>query len=335
MFIFVTLKIYLPMKKSLLFVSLALLFIGTANAQLQVPNDGFETWKPDGISGALNPNSGSGSSSWWDFNMFNSPFLGSSPVSVFRESTTVYSGTYSAKIVSVALTHNSDSLVNTYNYGILDTMGIMVTATVTESFSGAAVTLGIPFTNPITEFDFYYQYAPNGTDTASCSVQLWRHVGSKRKIIGAGLFVTHSTVSSWTLGQAHITYDTVCAPDSILILFNATSNYIKPKAGSILYVDSANAINAGINEINAPSANVDIYPNPASSQVNFRISAAGSEQGHTIQVYDITGKMVNSYPVANNHATINTSTYNSGLYFYQLYDKDGQQLSVGKFSVVK
>jgi hypothetical protein len=323
------------MKKSLLFVSLVLLFIGKANAQLQVPNAGFETWHADGISGALNPNHGSGDSCWWDFNMFNSAFLGSSPVSVFQENSIVYSGLHSAKLVSVALTHASDSLVNTYNYGILDTMGIMVTATVTESFSGAAVTLGIPFRNRITEFDFYYQYVPNGIDTASCGVQLWDYVHGKRKIIGSGKFVTHTAVASWTLAQVHITYDTVCTPDTILILFNATSNYSKPKAGSIFYVDSANAINAGIDELNAPTANVTVYPNPASSEVNFRISASGSEKGYAIVVYDITGKMVGTYAVANNMATINTSTYNSGLYFYQLHDKNGVQMNVGKFSVVK
>jgi len=324
------------MKKSLLFVSAVLLFIASASAQTQVPNTGFEKWTPDAISGAKNPNAGSGSDGWWDFNMFSSPFLGSSPVSVFQENTTIYSGLHSAKLVSIILTHTSDSLINTYNYGIRDTMGIMVLANVNESFSGAAVKLGIPFTKKITEFDFYFQYTPTGTDTASCNIQMWHYSSGKRNIIGGGKFVTHGITSSWTLAQVPIIYDSLTSvPDSMLILINATSNF-KPQAGSIMYVDSANGfIPSGIDEINVPSANVTVYPNPASSEVNFHVTSSGSEVGYGIKVYDLTGKQIDTYPVVNKLTTINTATYNSGLYFYELYDKNGAQLKVGKFSVVK
>ncbi len=253
-----------------------------------------------------------------------------------EENTIVKSGSHSAKIVSVALDSTSYSYIQAYNYGILDTMGLLVTANVNESFSGAAVKLGIPFTSPVTEFDFYYQYFPTATDTASCTIQMWHRIGGKRKVIGAGRFVTHGTTGSWTLAQVPIVYDTACAPDSIFIMFDAASPYRKPQVGNVFYVDSLNAFIApnGIDELGTSSSNVEVYPNPASSEVNFRVSASANA-ARGIQVYDITGKKIDTYPVTNNKATINTSTYNSGLYFYQLFDKDGVQMKVGKFSVVK
>ena len=70
------------------------------------------------------------------------------------------------------------------------------------------------------------------------------------------------------------------------------------------------------------------------SRADTRLPASANA-ARGIQVYDITGKKIGTCPVTNNMATVNTSTYNSGLYFYQLFDKDGIQMNVGKFSVVK
>ncbi|HXB10693.1 MAG TPA: T9SS type A sorting domain-containing protein [Bacteroidia bacterium] len=326
------------MKKSLLFVGLASLLSFTASAQTQVPNTGFENWYSDGIAPSTKQPTKNGMDGWWDFNMFNQALLGGSPVSVFEENTTVYSGAHSAKIVSVALDSTSYSYIQAYNYGIMDTMGLLVTANVNESFSGAAVKLGIPFTKRVTEFDFYYQYFPTATDTASCNIQMWHYSGGKRNVLGAGRFVTHGTQNSWTLAKVSIVYDSSIThnPDTIMIMLSAASIYRKPQVGNIFYVDSLNAFiaPAGIDELAKSSASVEVYPNPASSEVNFRVTAS-ADAARGIQVYDITGKKIGTCPVTNNMATVNTSTYNSGLYFYQLFDKDGIQMNVGKFSVVK
>ncbi len=115
----------------------------------------------------------------------------------------------------------------------------------------------------------------------------------------------------------------------------SSSSFFKPIPGSVLYIDGASVV-MGVNDLNAPSANVNVYPNPTSGDVNFNINpSAGSVTGYGIEVYDITGKKVNTYKVSNNHTTINTDAYNAGLYFYQLFDQNGTQLKVGKFSVVK
>lgn len=90
----------------------------------------------------------------------------------------------------------------------------------------------------------------------------------------------------------------------------------------------------GINNIvDGQHDNVNLYPNPANSEVN--LSVTGQFQATYVEVYDITGKAMGTYPVRNNFLTINTQAYSSGLYIYKLLDETGVQLNIGKFSVAK
>lgn len=316
------------MKKYLL--ALATILVGAISSNAQLVNPGFETWSPDPLnSSALDPNSGGSTSMGWQcFNLLSSSFLGSSPISVFQ-STNAHGGTYSAKIVTVKLTTTSYGYVS--SYGVPDTMGMVLTGT----FSGTSIKVGIPFTQRIAQFQFYYEYAPNGTDTASCSVVLSHFSGGKRNTLGAGIFKTPATASAWTQGTVNIYWDSLSGnPDTITVVFSSSSLSPggKPKLGSTLYVDDASVV-TGINELNAPSTNVNVYPNPASDNVYFNIS--GNDMGSYVNVYDMTGKQINSYAIRNNRANISTQYYNAGLYFYQIYDKSGSLMKTGKFSIVR
>jgi hypothetical protein len=322
------------MKKHLLLLSAAaLLFVGTANAQ--IPNPGFETWSPDLVNGGVkNPNTSDANAGWQTLNLFTSPFLNSNPQSVFQDSTIVHSGKYACKIVSVVLNANEYKDVKAFIPH--DTMGIVVSGTITAT---PAFKLGVPYTSRPVSFNFFYQYFPQSAsgkpDTAFCTVVLSRSPGGVRHTIGAGITMLNAA-ASWTMGTVSIVYDSGWSTpiDTITVLFSSSS-FHKPVPGSILYVDDASGL-MGINDLHAPSANVNVYPNPASNSVNFNIASAnGSVAGYSIEVYDITGKKVNAYRVTNSLTTVNTDAYSSGLYFYQLFDQSGAQLNVGKFSVVK
>jgi len=334
--IFVSLKIFF-MKKYLLFlfvVSFAL-SINIAKAQVPIVSDSaddFEVWADDPLgAGVKDPNTGNaGIPGWQCLNSLASPIFGTptSPVSVFQDSTIVHKAKYACKIVSVVLNSTGYSYVK--SFAPHDTVGVVFLGAVTSG--NPPIILGVAFPHRVTSFSFWYQYIPatkSGIpDTASCNVVLTHY----HHQIGQGSVLINA-MGTWAKQVVNITYDSATTPDTLNILFSSSSLY-KPLPGSILYIDDAGTpLNPqGINEVQAPSAAVDVYPNPASNKVNIRISG---ENAYGVEVFDITGKKINTYSVKNSAAAINTETYCPGLYIYQLYDKDGTLIKVGKFSVVQ
>jgi len=319
------------MKKSLLIV--ASLLIGAYTSNAQIINPDFETWSTDAlVASAKDPNLGSGSTGWWDFNMLNSSFAGSSPVSVFRDSVSPspYSGKYYAKITTVALTTTSYNAVKAY--GIPDTMGIVMTGNITGGLSGVKVKTGEPWGNRLTQFNFYYQYTPSGVDTASCSVVVSSTSGSTRTTLGAGQLKISKAASTWTLGTVNMTYIAAGLPDTIVVTFSSSSLQSKPQVGSTFLIDGVSTVD-GVNEISVAPASVSVYPNPATNEVHFNITSSGITS--YISVFDMTGQKVSTVDTHNNFATLNSSQLASGLYFYQLYDKAGSLMKTGKFSISK
>jgi len=336
------------MKKYLLFLVVAYaVIINSAKAQYIIPNtpgtppgvnqDGFETWANDPLSNIKDPwDNNSSQAQWQCLNILASSLFGNSPQSVFQDSTTVHGGKYSCRIVSVVLNATGYSYVKSFLPH--DTVGVVLGATITFNPSPNIVP-GLPF-NPSHRIDsliFYYQYAPQNNsithkpDTAYCSVT----VTHRHNVIGGGLLSMNSTSGNWVKAMVPILYDSGAGhnPDTIDILFSSSSLYA-PVPGSTLIIDDGQAV-MGINDnINAVKANVDVYPNPASTQVNFKVSGSGIN-AYGIEVYDITGKKISTNAVKDNMASINTSTYASGLYIYQVYDKSGALMNVGKFSIDK
>jgi hypothetical protein len=321
------------MKKHLLILAVAAfsLSISTAKAQIiSASEDAMETWHTDPVNpGANDPNSGSpGVPSWQCLNPLSGAITGASPVSTFEENTIVHGGSHSCKLTSVQLTTSSYAYVKSFLKH--DTCGLVMSGTITAA---PAFKLGVPFAGGrITQFSFWYQYFPatgaGKPDTASCSVVLTHYTGTTN-IIGQGQLLMNSA-GSWTHGTVNITYSMAGSPDTIIVVFSSSS-YYKPVPGSILYIDDITTP-AGINEVNGAATQVDVYPNPASTEVNFRVTG---ENTHSLEVFDITGKKVNTYAVKDNEASVNTASYPAGLYLYQLKDKDGNMVKVGKFSVAR
>src|ERR1700722_19996325 len=169
------------MKKHLLALATILIGASSVNAQFQLINPDFATWTHTAASAPFypqsfdDPNSGIGSNGWWEFNPFTTALIGTSPsVSVFKDSTVVYPGDkYSCKITSVVLSTTSYGYVKSFIPH--DTTGILLTGNF--STSAPYIHLGLPTTNRLVSFSFYYQYAPASTgasipDTAFCSIRL-------------------------------------------------------------------------------------------------------------------------------------------------------------------
>jgi len=190
---------------------------------------------------------------------------------------------------------------------------------------------GIPFAfRPDTLF-FYYQYTTNSSDTASLTIGLKNDTSV---VLSIGAYI--DTASAWTIGYFVITpwYFNSSTPDTLLLQFNSSSHV--PKKGSILHLDSVYfgySPVAGIKEISQNPISVNVFPNPATEQINF--TSDKDLTGYNLNVYDISGKMVLSKVFDNSANNINTSRLSGGTYIYRISDKQQQLLNEGKFSIQK
>jgi len=97
---------------------------------------------------------------------------------------------------------------------------------------------------------------------------------------------------------------------------------------------------AGVENITAEIAANTVgrtYPNPASSEVNLDLNLGGNNDV-TVQVYDLTGRVVMSedkgYMSKGNHTLkINTAALVKGMYIYRV--NIGTETSTGKFTIIK
>lgn len=323
------------MKKSLLLLSAIAITcsLGRLNAQTII-NPCFDNWTHTSAGGFNpvpydDPNPGLNQNGWLTLNVTSSSLLGSSPVSVFKDSTTPspYAPCkYSARIVTTQLSHATNVMIAKY---LPDTIiGLLAAG---QEQSTPKLIFGYPFTTRITQLSFYFQYSPVGTDTAAARVNLKSKYGH---VLGAGIFTVSANTSSWTLGTVNVTYDSATGtPDTINVVFSSSS-WHKPNAGSQLWVDNVTVTPNVVSNLFARSSTVEVYPNPASSEVNFNVNGNPGEE-YILDVYDITGKKMTSFPVRNNFASLTTANYSAGLYIYRLSAHDGTQISMGKFSVVK
>lgn len=76
------------------------------------------------------------------------------------------------------------------------------------------------------------------------------------------------------------------------------------------------------------------YPNPATSFITFEFKMP-VERGWAISIFSFLGRKMTQLPVNANRLTINLNEYFTGIYVYQVRDKDGRILSTNKFQVVK
>jgi len=297
-------------------ISTLLAIVFYVNTQGQILNPGFETWSTDAyVPSAMNPNSGNGSTGWWDYNVFNSSFVGGSPISVYR-CDTAHSGTYSARIETVVYTNASWNIYKAWGvpyigHNYSDTLGILYNGTVNET--AATSSPGFPFTQTISNFNFYYQYKPNGVDTAECRVSLVK----SGTLVAGGIFKTGvATGSSWQQASVTMYYLNNLTPDTMYVLFSASSLDKKPKPGSVLWIDDVDVtIPTGINQVPANKDQVIVYPNPGEGIFTIQTTAFDNT---SVEVYNLLGEKILSDKLQNNNTQIDLSGLAKGMYQLRL-----------------
>lgn len=91
-----------------------------------------------------------------------------------------------------------------------------------------------------------------------------------------------------------------------------------------------------IGKVNAQELGMNVYPNPASDNINFVFSLDRAAESATIRIVDIAGRTVytenlNNVNVGEQHININVSSLNAGMYMVEL--NTGTQRGVSKLTI--
>ena len=320
------------MKKTLQLLLVLTLLSATPFVHAQIINPGFETWTTDLlVPTAMNPNSGNGTTGWWDYNYFNSTLLGSSPISVTRCTDTVHSGLYSVRLETKVYTSVSWNIYKSWGYPFIgheynDTLGIVfngyVDATV-PSFKP-----GFPYTERPTQVKFFYQYKPVGNDTAECRIELLKTMIP----VAGGTFKTGVATGSsgWQQAVIDLTYVNALIPDTLWIIFSSSSFDYAPVAGSVMWIDDVSVtLPTGIEKILGEEKGMEIFPNPTNGQFTIINPGKGTNQ-QSIEIYNTMGKRIYKSTVTQNTSyEIDLSDHPKGIYFVTIID-DTKNLTTKK-----
>ena len=77
-----------------------------------------------------------------------------------------------------------------------------------------------------------------------------------------------------------------------------------------------------------------VYPNPATTFTKFEFQK-NFDQGYTLQVINFIGKQVYEAKNISSTTTLDLSSYNRGVYIYQLKDPSGKVVLSGKLQISK
>lgn len=317
-----TFKLY-KMKKILLSATAIIAF--AFNGVAQAPDLMFENWA-DAAPPFATIDDPVG---WASLNALN---LVGTDTSVFKETVAPNQGLISAKIVTVDV--NGASIPNPYTTGNIDTAGILVMGKI-NAFPSPGLSYGKPMSGRPATLSFTCKYSPMPGDSAFVLAYLTRYNGTSRDTIAEGKYATGATTTAFAANSLTMNYkpafSTVWADTMLVFASSSVYNHPGAKIGSTFYIDAMSWSGyTGINDITAPSS-ISIFPNPATNHISF----TSSVNADFVEVLDITGRKVGAYSMIGNSLTIETSSFSSGMYIYNVLNDKKEVINRGKFEVTK
>lgn len=307
------------MKKLLLSIPVLALF--TTGIKAQTIDYGLDTWANTACASVQDP------VGWASFNLLTC-FPASMQQTVFKETTpTPYSGVAAARIE----TKKIPAFITVPGY---DTVGLLVAGSIDLAGTTPTIHYGVPYTGRPASITFATKYASTSLDTGWVLVQLtkWNTGTNKADTIASGRFNTSASSSTWTLQTINLSsaYTVPAVSPDTLKIYCSSSSLYRPKIGSTLWVDAFSFHGwVSTNDIDGVKNTVSLYPNPSNSRISIECSVTAK----MVDVMDVAGKKIGSYPMKGNKVEIETLEFSQGLYFYQVVDADQKILNRGKFEV--
>ncbi|MGQ0828026.1 MAG: T9SS type A sorting domain-containing protein [Bacteroidota bacterium] len=314
------------MKKIILSITaIALLTMGV---KAQAPDFGFDAWSNVSFFTVQDPNG------WTSLNVLNGAGTGTA-LSVTKETTThLHTGAASAGIKTVKVL--GASIPNPYRPGKnLDTAGILSVGK--TQISAPYIITGYGYAQRPTVLSFASKYNPAGAgDSAFVLAILTKWNVNKRDTIAGGKYSTGVNTTTYSTNSLTLTYNplfTGVIPDSMRIFISSSVfAHDGAKIGSTFYIDALAWSNfVGINDRGVIDHNVSVFPNPSNDQINFNSSVDAS----TVEIMDVTGRLVGSYKMMDNKVAVQTTSFVRGSYLYNVLNDNKEVINRGKFEVTK
>jgi len=309
--------------KKIILLFIAILTVGV-KAQTN-PSQDFENWFTHPNYPAQEP------VGWISTNVLTNSFASASNPTSITQSTVNCNGPSSMRLETKKFT------LGLLTGFLPDTCGFAFTGAVVISLQPRLVD-GFGFTQRPTQISYCYHALPQVNDTCGVSVLLWKWTGSARNYIGGAKNLYPTATNGMTNATLNIAYSSTVTPDSMCIYVGSSYKFATngtvvrkgAKIGSILYVDNFSYPNVGVNENLFSEISLLVYPNPAS---NMLYVATESALAKSIQISDLTGKVMERINFTDSKLKIDVAKYNSGLYLYSVMDANKQSLKTGKFTV--
>ncbi|HLP52095.1 MAG TPA: T9SS type A sorting domain-containing protein [Chitinophagales bacterium] len=204
--------------KKFLSVLLLLTYVTCAIAQNAIPNAGFETWN-------VNPNYDD-PQSWGTINGLTYA-LGVRTVTK-ATGANAHSGTAAIKLESKNIIIQGTA------------PGIAATGTINPNTQ--AVDGGVVFHRRPISITGWYKYIPNGVDTGTVSVYLWKWSNGARVEIGTAEIAFTTTVNTYTQFTADFDYSSTLFPDSMTVTLLTSSRAQGSPVGTQLFIDDLDMV---------------------------------------------------------------------------------------------
>jgi len=291
-----------------------ILLIGSAMAQTQIPEGGFNNWTPNSTNVYFEP-----AGDWWT--TLNPLATLGGPVTVYA-TTDAHSGEYAAQLETILW---GDLLIS----GLLVSGNFILTEPYIEN--------GKPFTDTPSKFKGWYKYTPVNGDSAGVAAILTKYNVSAGQQDTVATAITAITEGVQAYTQFEIDFDYLIPdvdPDTIIIVFTSSGDggNFQGQVGSTLTIDDISLeYPSGLLESLLPEFSVKVFPTPAAEQVSFNFDTSQAKK-LLCDVYALDGRLIQSFSPDGKEHRIDVSTWPQGRYILQVY-KGNSFVSSAKFIV--
>ncbi|MCM1041970.1 MAG: T9SS type A sorting domain-containing protein [Bacteroides sp.] len=313
------------MKKMILLLGLAPLFVGSVVAQNDTIEDGkFAYWEQKtGTEGVK-------------YDELSAPFwtslnqLASLPADMFTGPVTMFkdpgrSGAvndYAPRMVANQMLFGDSGMI--FLPGVIGTIDVV--------FEKLTARTGRAFSSRPKAIRGYMKCAPVNGDSANIYVGLSRYnkTTGTRQVIGMVDKSYKETISEWTEFNLPIQYRSDDIPDTVIVLFVSSGGYdrnfknllhCQGQLGSMISVDDVEFVYDNVaNETNEVLAGSKLYPNPSVSGVfNLNVGEACG-----MEVFSVSGQLIMQKNLATaGEYTVDLSRFAPGVYYIRLSNNDG------------
>ncbi len=181
----------------------------------------------------------------------------------------------------------------------------------------------------------YVKTPATNADSGAVFVLAYKKVQSSsgadsNAVIGQGGMTIAPNSNGYIKISVPVMYAAGQATDSMVVGFVSSSSGFT--VDNTLFVDHVEIFASqpsSVSNVKATDLGFQVYPNPATKQINF--NNKGNMMHTTLVIQNSIGQIMHSAPLSQGVNTIDLGKYAAGTYFYEVYNENGTARQTGKF----